>query len=530
VSRAFARSALAGLAALLVLTVTVPLGAAEAEPEPGTPAWGERELGNSADAHSRLVDQYTNPTVPGGFAQQAPAATARNGQWQAEHPDRPRGTLVQVLPGGEVADPHRNVEAWASTRGRVTEIEFTNRNGARLLGRIWRPLASHARAPYPAVVIAPGSAQAHEGFYHWAAQGLAEAGYLVLTFDTQGQGRSETFGHRPDGAFWCGGPEPEAAAWERDYAEEQGDCPGVPFQQDANFLRGTVDALDFLLSAPSRPHRWHAAFAPSSDGAMAYNPHWQEVDDRRIGLAGHSLGANAISRISAHHPRVHAIAAWDNLQPVERPRVPALGVSPDYGLMVEPKQDAPDRDEKAAGFLAWQAAGVDVMTITPRASTHLDFSFIPLLPLSGSRWGERVAMHYTLAWFDRYLKDDRRALARLTAHTFDGSADASATGTGSYSPPGENEPHRLEGQAVAERLSFHYRSAYWLDRGAASCEDMRTSRCPVHDGRAAAVQSAQARAAALPATGPGVSALAGLAAVVAGAGLRRAGRRKEHAS
>lgn len=53
-----------------------------------------------------------------------------------------------------------------------------------------------------------------------------------MTYDVQGQGYSETFGHRPDGPLWCD-------------AEE---CPGVPFQQDANFFEGTEDALDWFVS------------------------------------------------------------------------------------------------------------------------------------------------------------------------------------------------------------------------------------------------------------------------------------------
>ena len=70
--------------------------------------------------------------------------------------------------------------------------------------------------------------------YWWAAKALAERGYVVLTFDVQGQGQSETFGHEP-GLF---SPTTE----------------GVPSQQAANFHDGTIDALRFFLSSPSDPY------------------------------------------------------------------------------------------------------------------------------------------------------------------------------------------------------------------------------------------------------------------------------------
>ena len=51
-------------------------------------------------------------------------------------------------------------------------------------------------APFPGVVITEGSVQGSEGMYEWLAQDLAERGYVVLTYDVQGQGTSETFPHQ----------------------------------------------------------------------------------------------------------------------------------------------------------------------------------------------------------------------------------------------------------------------------------------------------------------------------------------------
>jgi hypothetical protein len=85
---------------------------------------------------------------------------------------------------------------------------------------------------------------------------------------------------------------------------------------------------------------------------------------------------------------------------------------------------------------------------------------LPQTCLLCSRYGQRVYAYYTLAWFDRYLKgpDDQRigrdALARLTATTFDGSADVSAIDMGTFVPGVGNRPVTIDGLSVVDRLSF----------------------------------------------------------------------------
>jgi alpha-beta hydrolase superfamily lysophospholipase len=83
----------------------------------------------------------------------------------------------------------------------------------------------------PAVVVTTGSVQAPEVLYLWAATTLAKEGFVVLTFDVQGQGRSDTYGEGVDRN------------------------EGVPSQAGQPFYDGTEDALDFLLSTPARPYR-----------------------------------------------------------------------------------------------------------------------------------------------------------------------------------------------------------------------------------------------------------------------------------
>ena len=67
---------------------------------------------------------------------------------------------------------------------------FYDEGCARISGRVWAPRISTGQR-LPAVVIENGSIQAPETAYWWAAQLLVRAGYVVMTFDPRGQGRSD---------------------------------------------------------------------------------------------------------------------------------------------------------------------------------------------------------------------------------------------------------------------------------------------------------------------------------------------------
>ncbi len=212
-------------------------------------------------------------------------------------------TVCSTHLDGCAGDPR--LDDWAGSHRIQQAVAFTNEHGARLSGHVWMVLATRARTwprRRPLVVITTGSIQAPEQAYWWAAQVLAAHGFVVLTFDSQGQGSSSTLG---DG--WSTGG-------------------GVPGEPVVNFVDNTRAALDFALSAPDRP------YVPSSTQAAAthrsrlasgevdaFNPLWRHVDRRRVGLAGHSSGAYADSYLATVDDRVDALVAWDNLE-VRLPR------------------------------------------------------------------------------------------------------------------------------------------------------------------------------------------------------------------
>src|SRR5436305_4378930 len=268
------------------------------------------------------------------------------------------------------------LDDWASAgHGLVRPVLFTARNGATLSGHVWATVAGPAKRP--AIVITNGSVQADEQMYWFAAQTLAKAGYVVLTFDPQGQGQSDTFGQAPDAG------------------------EGVPAQTDGRpFYDGTEDAINFLLSAPQHPYEpvpscntgtSHAAKQNSrvARGLDAgFDPFWQLIDRSEIGLAGHSYGAAGVSYIAQWDPRVKAVVAWDNLggpgpkaapvpgtsggsglgeqgcpatsaaQRVVPITKPGLGICADYGLPPTPNVSLPDPTAKSVFSHAYSDAGV----------------------------------------------------------------------------------------------------------------------------------------------------------------------------
>ena len=365
--------------------------------QPGTPAWHEREAANAFCATQRNVDTHANPLYYAALAGRPPA----------------RATTA--------SDPMREPTALDGKRFRFDELSITGAAGKAYPAMLFRPLAERFAPPYPGVVIMHGGA-ANQEMYWWAAEGLAEAGYMVLTVNI---GRTDNGHHQ-----------------------------------------ATRDGLDWLLSAQ--------------------NPHREELDAGRIGLAGHSAGGVAVSRLGQEDPRVDAIASWDRAQSSGMPadlelRTPAIFFAADYNCqqvpvcLPQPRDTPPDPlgpGTKDEDFRRLRAAGVDTMKVVPRASVHLDWTEWP--ELNGSRYGTITTLYYTLAWFDRYLKRDRTAMQRLVARSFDDSADRHSISTGRFDPfTQSNVPPVIGGQPVVDRLSFTFRSGYWLERGRKACESMR---------------------------------------------------------
>src|SRR3954447_20081438 len=462
---------------------------ADATGTPTNPAWIARDQVNQYCATLRLRDQAASPAYGKANLTLGAQEQVRRLQEQlADGPGHVKGGFTVLVPGSQAADAFRSIPDWERlTGGKATRISFTSSDGAKLYGHLWTPPKSVPKPAggYPGVVITDGSVQAFEQLYYWAAQGLAQYGYQVLTYDVQGQGDSDLL--------------PADCS--------PSSCPGVPYQQSYNFYQGSEDALNFFLGA--------------------HNPGRTALDAQHVGIAGHSLGASAVSWVGQCDSRVKTIVAWDDLIPVApkqcaanvtipkayratRLHAPALATTNDYEFNVQPayKVPNPHGDSNAggldgdAGYLSLAKAGIDSEIVSFRNGTHLTYTYIPYV-LPSNELSERFAFYYTLAWFDRYLRGgadpytSQSAYQRLTTlGAYDASADSNrlgkvSIGAGTFDPAAAaadpandaagNVPYTVKGIPILNSLSFFYYSAFRLTdprtHHVRTCSDM-LAHCP----------------------------------------------------
>lgn len=456
---------------LLLVLGSLVAGALPAAADPRVPT--ESDARNRVAAHGRTLDQLSNPDY---LARQA---AALDSCVEAE-----KDVCFYT-------DPYR--ASWASSgRGEQLPVSWDNRYDVRISGHLWAP-AKAGREPLPTVVVIGGNLTNEQQY--WAfAQGLAEAGYLVLSFDPQCHGASGCKPRPeycdPDGAWRqpqemgvveqgeCAGEQPkDDPAATVAFAQYGGGCLTTGECDDATLratydrmtaphVLGALDAVDFLLS-PS--NAWRA-----------------RVDPDRIGIAGHSFGSHG-ALLAGNGDPLHRFAtavSWDGggaLPASVPPRIPTMFQRADHDEYTA-RTRTPDPEQATSLINARQfsAAGVPTAHVAlGGGSTHQEWSYTPFFgaALAGqfvaSRDGERVALHYTLAWFDRFLRGPARdARDRLVTRAFDASADRSSTGQGSYDvATRSNVPYTIAGENTAEHLSELHPS--WVDAPGARCHDLR---------------------------------------------------------
>ncbi len=240
-----------------------------------------------------------------------------------------------------------------SAAPRVQDVVAPDPSGVALQARVYAPPAESPGAPWPAISVLPGGG-AGISSVEWAALALADAGYVVIVTKPQFGGST------------------------------------------ASYNTAARAGIDFLLSNA--------------------NPFRAETNTERVGAAGWSLGARALARTQEEDHRIDAIVGWDNIaisesgdagspactntpSTIRTPRVPAMGQASDFctnGV-----------DSKKTAFLHWRAAGVPAMQVVFRGADHFLWS-------AGATPDQHaLSSYYTVAWFDRWLKDSQDAAARL---------------------------------------------------------------------------------------------------------------------
>ncbi len=477
--------ALALFGIVLLMSSGSPAAAAGADPG--------REVRNLTISGQRAA-VLADPAFAARYAAEVARHTAERLALRVRDPERnPDPNFCTITP---VCEGDVRLYDWD---GRVEPVLFTARSGATLSGHVWAARAGAAKRP--GVLVINGSIAGFERAYWWAARALAEAGYVVLTFDVQGEGDSDQFGEAPDVL--------------------EGSRAGLPVLGDGlPFYDGGTDALDFFLSTPDSPYVPRASRTSGTSHAgkqsrrvaaglnSAYNPLWRLVDPGSLGVTGHSFGAIAASYLGQSDPRLDAVVAWDSLctpvqpAPDELPaflrrgpdllpglptpavaygfdpecfsappgpqpvlRKPALGINGDYLLTPTPYLTPPDPGFKARSSRAYSAAGVDTGNITIRGGTHLEQFFVPLPAPGASLRGIDLSADYTVAWFDKYLKRDPGADARLLTDRW---RDDPAT-------------RAVDPDHDGNLFSYHYRSrldVHLADGTRLGCEDLRAGCSP----------------------------------------------------
>ena len=216
-------STLRAAGAVLAVAGSLTVAASAAALDPGT----------EAQNFSKTLERQAIYTSPEGqllLRQVGTRNELASVQAQLADPERAFSTNLCARGDDGCAGDPRLYDWEAKGYGIVKPVLWTARNGATISGRVWATAAGPAKRP--GVVITNGSVQADEQMYWYAAQTLAKAGYVVLTWDPQGQGQSDVAGEGPD-------------------AHE-----GVPAQSDGRpFFDGTEDALGVLLLDAGPPVR-----------------------------------------------------------------------------------------------------------------------------------------------------------------------------------------------------------------------------------------------------------------------------------
>ena len=391
------RAALVLVVALSALSAAAPAFGRSAEPAYPSPEWFQHEAENFAKVSEAPLEQAADPAFQQRWMEQSRENLLfylRNRYVEMTWPWDSTGNLCNQWSGPCTGDPYRypGVDPFYENEGRVSEVIYFDSGGALLSGRVWAPMSAQPGDELPGVVIETGSVQAPETLYWWFAQTLVRNGYVVMTYDVRGQGRSDN----------------------RDASGQ----PGSNADSDV-FATDLVDSIELFLSTPERPYP-HGA---TRDGVTLtpHNPFFDVLDQDRLGIVGHSLGATGVSVVQGMDPwpgrlldsnPVDVAVAWDNLRGSGSlagyevvPRVPTMGQSADYGLVPTPFTSPPNPNARNAGFDAWRNAGIDTYQLNVRGGTHYEWSLLPGFPTTSWDFGNPMADHYSLAWLDRWLKE-----------------------------------------------------------------------------------------------------------------------------
>ena len=267
---------------------------------------------------------------------------------------------------------------------------------------------------FPGIIINDGLASIQQHYY-WLAEQMVADGYIVVTYDPIGQGRSE--GNIAD-LFGL-------TLTNRGPCQLAGSC--VDVQDMARWFTGQK----IVRIADNGPR-----IAPRKDPATnARNPVLPILDTSRIGMTGHSMGA--ISTLSYERalaggqsfdgrplPRIRAAVPMSGALLPNSAVVPTLFMTSDYDG--SPTTVAPsvlglelNGSNQGIGYhtiknmydtLRKGTSRQPLELIVLEGGLHTDFTDQP--PIFRTTWSLGMAAWYQKAWMDCYVRGDAAACAR----------------------------------------------------------------------------------------------------------------------
>ncbi|MFD7865234.1 alpha/beta hydrolase family protein [Streptomyces sp. NPDC057682] len=240
--------------------------------------------------------------------------------------------------------------------------------------------AAPAAGRFPLVVLSPGFGQSRFTLTSLATD-LASRGYVVASVD---------HAHESTATVFPGGRVLPCAAC--DYVERTGDA-GM-----AEVARGRARDVSFLLNrlTGSRPAWRHAPL----------------IDQRRIGMAGHSIGGNSAASTMTADPRVRAGV---NMDGAFYDPLPTTGLhGRPFMVLGTETQHTPGSTTDTTWSRDWPRLDGWKRWLTVTGAGHFTFTDMPLLgaqlglpdpsaPLPADR-SSRITRDYTAAFFDLHLK------------------------------------------------------------------------------------------------------------------------------
>jgi dienelactone hydrolase len=237
-------------------------------------------------------------------------------------------------------------------------VSYRESDGRWAEGHIYWPLGEE-EIQHPGIVfIGRGGIGGWMEMYSWFCEGIAKNGYVVMIFEPTNESN--------------------------------------PFLSRIGAINGTwsndlKDAITYLTTQ---------------------DPFREMVDERKIGIVGHSLGGIVVTSAPLLDDRAKAVVAISegDLNKISDLKVPIQIIGGDHDLLGVLVPPIPPR---LVAQPSYELANPPKQLIMIKAATDLGFTTFlnPFYPKPS--WQQSVTLHYATAWFDYFLKSDPNARKTL---------------------------------------------------------------------------------------------------------------------